>query len=58
MRIGVGASIVGPLTIGDDVRIASLALVISDILAGVTAFGNPARPIPAREKSPIVVSTQ
>jgi serine O-acetyltransferase len=41
--IGVGAKILGPVTIGDGARIAANSLVVSDVPPGATAIGVPAR---------------
>jgi serine O-acetyltransferase len=41
--IGCGAKILGPITVGDGARIAANSLVISDVPAGATAVGVPAR---------------
>ena len=41
--IGVGAKILGEITIGDGARIAANSLVISDVPAKATAIGVPAR---------------
>ena len=41
--IGTGAKILGPVTIGDHASIAANAVVLTDIPAGATAAGIPAR---------------
>jgi len=46
--IGCGATILGEITIGDGVRIASNSLVISDVPAGAMAMGVPAKVYPGR----------
>lgn len=46
--IGPGAKILGPVTIGQGARIAANSLVITDIPAGATALGVPARPLPKK----------
>jgi serine O-acetyltransferase len=43
--VGAGAKIVGPVTIGSDVRIGANAVVIRDVPDGATAVGVPARNI-------------
>ncbi len=43
VEIGAGATIIGPITIGDDVIIGPHALVTSDVPAGATVFSPPAR---------------
>jgi serine O-acetyltransferase len=44
--IGCHASIIGAVTIGDDVTIAANSLVISNVPAGCTAIGVPAKLLP------------
>jgi serine O-acetyltransferase len=41
--IGAGAKVLGPVTIGDGARVAANSLVLSDVPAGATAVGVPAR---------------
>ena len=41
--IGSGAKVLGPIHIGNDVRIAAGAVVLDDIPDGCTAVGVPAR---------------
>ncbi len=41
--IGTGAKVLGPITIGDDVRIGANAVVIDDVPANATVVGAPAR---------------
>jgi serine O-acetyltransferase len=43
--IGVGAAILGPVTIGDGASIAANSLVISDVPAGAFAIGVPAKAV-------------
>lgn len=43
VNIGADVTIVGPITIGDGARIGAGAVVVTDIPAGATAVGNPAR---------------
>lgn len=43
VEIGTGATIIGPITIGDDVIIGPHALVTTDVPAGATVFSPPAR---------------
>lgn len=43
VNVGTGAKIIGPVTIGDEAFIGANAVVISDIPAGATAVGMPAR---------------
>ena len=49
--VGAGAKILGAITIGDGATIAANSLVISDIPAGHTAMGVPARPLPQRRSN-------
>ncbi|MBO1079818.1 sugar O-acetyltransferase [Roseomonas haemaphysalidis] len=46
--IGAGAIILPGVSIGDDALIGAGSVVTRDVPAGATAFGNPARPRPAR----------
>ena len=41
--VGAGAKVLGPITIGDNVRIAAGAVVLTDIPDNCTAVGVPAR---------------
>lgn len=41
--VGAGAKILGPLTIGENAKIGSNAVVVKDVPAGATAVGIPAR---------------
>jgi len=41
--IGTGAKVLGPITIGDDVRIGANAVVLDDVPSGCTVVGAPAR---------------
>lgn len=43
--VGVGAKILGGLTIGDGARIGANAVVIDDVPAGTTVVGIPAKPV-------------
>jgi serine O-acetyltransferase len=44
--IGVGAKVLGDITIGDDVRIGANAVVVRSVPAGATAVGIPAKILP------------
>lgn len=48
--VGSGAQILGPITVGENARVGSNAVVASDIPAGVTAVGIPARVILPKDK--------
>ena len=41
--VGAGARVLGPLTVGDNARIAAGAVVLRDVPAGATAVGVPAQ---------------
>ena len=43
--VGAGAKILGPLTVGEDARVGSNAVVLKDVPAGATMVGIPARAI-------------
>jgi serine acetyltransferase len=43
--VGVGALVIGPWTVGDGAVIGAGAVVVSDVPAGATVVGNPARVI-------------
>jgi serine O-acetyltransferase len=43
--IGTGAKLLGPLRVGEGAKIGANAVVVSDVPAGVTAVGAPARAI-------------
>ncbi len=47
--IGAGAKIIGPVTIGDGVRIGANAVVVEDVPAYATAAGVPAKIVRQRE---------
>lgn len=45
VRIGTGAKVLGPVTVGDGATIGANAVVLHDVAAGVTVVGVPARPV-------------
>jgi len=47
--IGAGAKVLGAVTVGDRARIGANAVVVSDVPAGATAVGIPARVRPASD---------
>lgn len=49
--VGAGAKILGPLTIGDNAKIGSNAVVVKDVPAGATAAGIPARVLDDAKKN-------
>jgi len=51
--VGSGAQILGPITVGENARVGANAVVTSDIPAGVTAVGIPAKVIMPRDKSKV-----
>lgn len=51
VNVGAGAKLFGKITIGDDVNIGANAVVLSDIPAGATAVGVPAKVIDRRVTS-------
>ena len=44
VHIGTGAKVIGPVTVHREARIGANAVVVSDVQAGVTVVGAPARP--------------
>lgn len=48
VMVGAGAKVLGPILIGDDVRIGANAVVVKDVKAGQSAIGVPAK----RHQSP------
>lgn len=48
--IGTGAKVLGPITIGDNARIGSNAVVVDSVPPDTTVVGIPARPVERREK--------
>ena len=47
VNVGVGAKILGAVTLGDDAQIGANAVILKDVPAGATAVGIPARIIPS-----------
>jgi len=43
VHVGTGAKVLGPITIGDDVRIGGNAVVLNDLAPGGTSVCAPAR---------------
>jgi serine O-acetyltransferase len=54
--IGAGAKIIGAVTIGDHARVGANAVVVSDVPAGATVVGIPARVVRQREVTDFSVS--
>ena len=46
--IGAGAKVLGPITVGDNARIGSTAVVVDAVPADTTVVGIPARPVDRR----------
>ncbi|MEQ1776626.1 MAG: serine O-acetyltransferase [Burkholderiales bacterium] len=49
--IGAGAKVIGPITVGENAKIGSNAVVVKDVPAGATAIGIPARVVESQESS-------
>jgi len=47
--IGIGATVKNGMKIGDDAFVGAGAVVVNDVPAGVTAVGNPARPLERKD---------
>ena len=50
--VGAGAKIIGPVSVGSDVRVGANAVVVDDIPDGATAVGIPARVVRSRRIEP------
>ncbi len=48
--LGAGAKVLGPIVLGDGARVGANAVVISDVPAGATVVGIPARPVDRKPK--------
>lgn len=46
--LGAGAKVLGPILVGDGARVGANAVVVSDVAAGATVVGIPARPVDRR----------
>lgn len=49
VRLGTGAKVIGPVTIGDGARIGANAVVVDDVAPHTTVVGIPARPVDSGE---------
>jgi serine O-acetyltransferase len=58
VTIGAGATLLGGITVGDDAVIAAGAVVLSDVPAGATVAGVPARVIPPAPSHPVPIEPQ
>jgi serine O-acetyltransferase len=45
VNVGTGAKLIGPVTVGAGATIGANAVVLSDVPAGATVVGAPARPV-------------
>ncbi|NLX05312.1 MAG: serine acetyltransferase [Phycisphaerae bacterium] len=52
VEIGVGAAILGSITVGDGARIGPGAIVMTNVPPGATVFANPGRIIPPTSEPP------
>jgi serine O-acetyltransferase len=50
--VGAGAKILGAITIGDNARVGSNAVVLQPVAAGTTVVGIPARPVDRNRQRP------
>lgn len=49
--VGAGAKILGPITVGDHARIGANAVVLTNVPAGATMVGVPARAVSAKQQA-------
>lgn len=52
--VGAGAKILGPITVGDNARVAANSVVIEDVAAGMTVVGIPGRTVLPKSRRRIV----
>jgi len=52
VRIGSNSSLIAPVTIGDGALTGAGSVVTKDVPAGERVAGNPARPLPKKERAP------
>jgi len=50
--VGAGAKVLGPITLGDCVRVGSNAVVVKDVAAKTTVVGIPAKPVADQSATP------
>lgn len=58
VTIGAGATLLGGIKVGDDAVIAAGAVVLSDVPAGATVAGVPARVIPPAPSNPVTIESR
>ncbi len=46
VKVGTGAKLLGPITVGDGAEVGANAVVIHDVAPGAVVVGMPARPLP------------
>jgi serine O-acetyltransferase len=51
VKIGTGAKVLGPVTIGERAQVGANAVVIDDVAPGAVVVGAPARPVSASERT-------
>lgn len=56
VSVGTGAKLIGPVRVGTGAIVGANAVVISDVPAGTTVVGVPARPVAGGEPEPVLAS--
>jgi serine O-acetyltransferase len=56
VSVGTGAKLIGPVRVGTGATIGANAVVVSDVPAGATVVGAPARPTAGRDPDPVLAS--
>ncbi|MDP9337070.1 MAG: hypothetical protein M3Q30_27665 [Actinomycetota bacterium] len=57
VHVGTGAIVIGPVTVASGARIGANALVLTDVAAGHTVVGMPAKPLAKRTEPPRSTAT-